>query len=437
MKIHNKLLTALILGMSLGIVFHAVGESSILSLISANILYPIGQIFLSLIFMVVVPMVFSALTIGVYELGRGSGLGKVAAKTFYYTVLASSASVLIGIGLVNYFKPGEGFKIEVAKDSLATNTTAFEIVQKNADSAKTFAQSIIDLIPKNPLASATQALDGEMIPLMVFALLFGFALALAHNKRSQTSSTATSSEPLLVIQFLEQIYEASMTIVEQTMKVAPFAVFAIVFNTAFKFGPQIFASLIFYVAVVLGGLLIQQFIVYSLLLKFIAKRSPSDFFRKCKDVYLYAFATASSNATLPRSLETADKKLRISPKISRFVLTIGSVANQNGTALFEGITVLFLAQVYGVDLSITQQTQVVLLSILAGIGTAGVPGGSLPLIMILLQQLNIPAEGIGLILGVDRFLDMCRTTLNVSGDLVIAALVDSKSSKNTEKLSTV
>jgi dicarboxylate/amino acid:cation (Na+ or H+) symporter, DAACS family len=143
-------------------------------------------------------------------------------------------------------------------------------------------------------------------------------------------------------------------------------------------------------------------------------------------VYLYAFATASSNATLPRALDTAENKLGLSPRISRFVLTVGSTGNQNGTALFEGLTVLFLAQGYAVDLSLTQQVQVVLMSILAGIGTAGVPGGSLPLIMILLQQVGIPAEGMGLILGVDRFLDMCRTTVNVSGDLVIAALVDER-----------
>jgi DAACS family dicarboxylate/amino acid:cation (Na+ or H+) symporter len=177
--------------------------------------------------------------------------------------------------------------------------------------------------------------------------------------------------------------------------------------------------------VVVLALLIQQFGVYSLLLK-MKGISPWRFFGACKEVYLYAFATASSNATLPRTLECAEHKLRLTPETSRFVLTVGATANQNGTALFEGITVLFLAQVYNIDLSLGQQIQVVLMSILAGIGTAGVPGGSLPLIMILLQQVGIPAEGIGIILGVDRFLDMCRTTLNVGGDLVISALVDDK-----------
>jgi DAACS family dicarboxylate/amino acid:cation (Na+ or H+) symporter len=162
------------------------------------------------------------------------------------------------------------------------------------------------------------------------------------------------------------------------------------------------------------------------MLKFIAKRSPWKFFSDCKEVMLYAFSTSSSNACLPKSIETAEHKLKLTPSISRFVLTVGATANQNGTALFEGVTVLFLAQVFHVDLSIAQQFQVVLMCIIAGIGTAGVPGGSLPMIMIIMNGVGIPGEGIALILGVDRFLDMCRTTLNVSGDLVIAALVDDK-----------
>jgi DAACS family dicarboxylate/amino acid:cation (Na+ or H+) symporter len=188
-------------------------------------------------------------------------------------------------------------------------------------------------------------------------------------------------------------------------------------------GYGVLLSLLLYVATVLTALLIQQFVVYSSALKILAKRNPWDFFKKCQDVYLYAFSTSSSNATLPKALEVAETRLKIPSHISRFVLTVGATANQNGTAIFEGITVLFLAQVYGIDLTVMQQIRVVLFSILAGIGTAGVPGGSLPLIMVLLQSVGIPSEGIGLVLGVDRFLDMCRTTINVSGDLVIAALV--------------
>ncbi len=210
------------------------------------------------------------------------------------------------------------------------------------------------------------------------------------------------------------------------MRLAPIAVFALVTSSVMRSGLQLVVSLSAYVGVALAAMLIQQFGVYTLLLKVFTKRNPFTFFSQCREVYLNAFATASSNATLPKSLECAEKELKISPDVSRFVLTVGSTANQNGTALFEGITVLFLAQVYSIDLTMGQQVHVVLMSILAGIGTAGVPGGSLPLIMILLQQVGIPPEGIALVLGVDRFLDMCRTTINVSGDLVIAAVVDPK-----------
>ena len=215
-----------------------------------------------------------------------------------------------------------------------------------------------------------------------------------------------------------------MRIVGWAMVIAPLAVFAIVFNTARTFGGDVFRAVLLYVVTVVVGLLVQQFIVYSAVLRVAARRSPLQFFRDCREVYLYAFSTASSNATLPLSLKTAETKLGISPRIARFVLTVGSTANQNGTALFEGVTLLFLAQVYGLDLTVGQQVRVMVMSIVAGIGTAGVPGGSLPMVLIVAQSVGIPAEGMGLILGVDRFLDMCRTAVNVSGDLVIATVVD-------------
>jgi DAACS family dicarboxylate/amino acid:cation (Na+ or H+) symporter len=377
---------------------------------------PIGQIFLRMLFMIVVPMVFSALILGVYELARHQGIGKVASKTLFYTIIASTFSVLIGIGLVNFLKPGVGFKID---SSLYEQTKSnIETISTNAKNSKKFTQALVEIIPKNPLDAAVRALDGEMLSLMFFALILGFAFYLYQKQEN--------IQELKIMGFLEEIFQASLKIVEIAMKLAPYAVFAIVFGTAFKFGLSIFESLFYFAGTVVLGLLIQQFVVYSLFLKFIAKRSPWKFFYDSKDVMMYAFSTSSSNACLPKSIETAEKKLDLTPAISRFVLTVGATANQNGTALFEGVTVLFLAQVFGVELNFTAQLQVVVMCIIAGIGTAGVPGGSLPLIMIIMNGVGIPAEGIALILGIDRFLDMCRTTLNVSGDLVIAALVDEK-----------
>jgi DAACS family dicarboxylate/amino acid:cation (Na+ or H+) symporter len=380
--------------------------------LSTHVLRPIGQIFLRTIFMIVVPMVFSALVIGVYELGRGRGLGKVAGRTLAFTFLLSTSSVLLGVALVNLLRPGVGARLGVA------GTADVQALRDNADAVKPLSDIIIELIPRNPLEAAVRALDGEMLALMVFALIFGVALSRAPQQ----------DERALLVRVLDQVFDACMRIVQFAMRFAPIAVFAIVFNTAFAFGTDVFASLLFYVITVVAGLLLQQFLVYSAVLKTMAGRSPAEFFRACREVYLYAFSTASSNATLPLSLDVAERKLRLPPRVSRFVLTVGSTANQNGTALFEGVTVLFLAQVYGLDLSLSEQLRVMVMSVVAGIGTAGVPGGSLPMVMIVAQSVGIPAEGMGLILGVDRFLDMCRTAVNVSGDLVIAAVVSRRTS---------
>ena len=418
MKLHVKLLIALLLGIVAGTILHTRPDVPGLTPVNAYLLQPLGQIFLRLIFMIVVPMVFSALVLGVYELGRRHGLGRVAGKTLMFTVIASAISVAIGIGLVNLLRPGSGFQINA--QTISEQSTALGTIESAAAASKPWSQVIVELVPRNPLDSAVKALDGEMLPFMVFSLIFGFGLSLATRRREGDN---------VLIGVLEQLFATCMKIVDLAMALAPFAVFAIIFNTAFRFGYEVFASLFAYVATVVAGLLLQQFVVYSLLLRMIAGRSPLKFFAACREVYLYAFSTASSNATLPLALETAEQKLRLPPNISRFVLTVGSTANQNGTALFEGITVLFLAQVYGITLTTAQQLQVMVMSVVAGIGTAGVPGGSLPLVMIVVQSVGIPAEGMGLILGVDRFLDMCRTTVNVSGDLVIAALVSGRQPK--------
>ncbi len=403
------LLVALVLGIVVGALLHpfkdAQGWAWLTPLIS-NWIAMIGQVFLRLIFMIVVPLVVSALMIGAYELGTGRGMGRVFAKTLGCTVLASGAAVLIGVSLVNFFRPGDGANLEA--------TQSPDRVLQAAAAAKPAHQALLDLIPRNPLDSAVRALDGEIISLMVACLILGVAMS-SPGVREVAGRT--------LVPLLEQVFAVCIKVVEYAMVLAPAGVFSLVLKQVFENGLEVFSTLFGYVAVVIAALLIQQFVVYPLMLIFLARRSPWKFFKDCREVYLYAFSTSSSNATLPKALETAENRLDIPSRISRFVLTIGATANQNGTALFEGITVLFLAQVYQVELSLSQQLVVVLMSIMAGIGTAGVPGGSLPLIVILMQTVGVPAEGIALILGVDRILDMCRTTVNVSGDLVIAAVV--------------
>jgi DAACS family dicarboxylate/amino acid:cation (Na+ or H+) symporter len=318
---------------------------------------------------------------------------------------------LIGITLVNFFRPGVGVDPGVRAELSLTFAAGSKTAIENAQKAQHWTDGLLSLIPRNPLAAAVQALEGEMLALMVFAVFFGVALAVIRRDRES------------LIGVLEGIQRVSMRIVDWAMALAPFGVAALLFSLTARSGFAVIPRLGGYVGIVVGGLAIQMFVVYSGILKFLARVPPVEWFFRCREVILTAFSTASSNATLPTTLRTADEKLGVPPRIGNFVLTVGATGNQNGTALFEGVTVLFLAQVFGVNLTLGQQITVVAMSILAGVGTAGVPGGSLPLIVIVLQTVGIPPEGIGIILGVDRFLDMCRTVLNVTGDLVCATFV--------------
>ncbi len=409
-----KILTGLVVGTLIGLLCHFLApDSPSVELFIVNVAQPAGQLFLRLIFMIVVPLVFSSLVLGIVELGDFRSVGRVGAKTLAYTIVASITSVVIGLGLVTFFKPGVGLDPAIAQRFLGDKSKSAKVIEQAA-AAKSIPDALLSLIPKNPLHSAVQALEGEMVSMMVFALIFGAALVLVRGDKR--------ADPLFGV--LETIRDASLKVVDFAMAVAPIGVAGLMFAMTARFGWGMLLVLGKYVLVVILGLLIQQFVVYGALLRWVGKRSPWQFFIGCREVIITAFSTASSNATLPTSIRVAENELGIDRRIANFVLTIGSTANQNGTALFEGVTILFLAQVFGVELTVGQQITVLFMSVVAGIGTAGVPGGSIPLIVIVLQSVGVPAEGIGIILGVDRLLDMSRTVLNVTGDLVAAALVD-------------
>lgn len=417
-----QLLVGFLSGAALGLAAWAwFQDSSWLTPLVTEVMQPIGQIFLRMIFAAVVPLVFSALVIGVFEMGNFKSLGRISIKTLLYTIVASSISVMVGIILVTWLKPGENFDASLIASTKMNGLSS--AVVENAQHAKSFVQILVELIPRNPLDTATRALDGEMLSLMVFALIFGSALLSVKGGRT--------GDPL--VRVIEGIRDVSMKIVDFAMAFAPLGIFALTFSLCSVFGWNLLFSLSKYVGVVLLGLAFQQIVVYGILLAVFARKSIWTFLRETREVTLTAFSTASSNATLPVSLRVAEHSLRLNKRVSNFVLTIGATANQNGTALFEGVTVLFLAQVFGVTLSLTQQVTVMMMSVIAGIGTAGVPGGSLPLIVIVLQSVGIPPEGIGLVLGVDRFLDMCRTVLNVSGDLVAATIVSATEPELTDE----
>ena len=409
---HTKILLGLVTGLAGGLLVHAfAGGEPWVEWTVRNVAYPVGQLFLRLIFMIVVPLVFSSLVLGVLELGGVHKLGRVGLITLAYTVIVSGISVAIGIVLVNVFHPGRGVDATVRAQLEGAFLTQSQTAIDSAKQAKPWTDALLSLIPRNPFAAAVDALSGEMLALMIFAVFFGVALAYVRKEQEA------------LVEVLEGIQRVSMRIVDWAMALAPYGVAALMFSLTARSGFAVIPRLGGYVAVVVGGLAIQMFVVYSGILKLLARVPPVEWFFRCREVILTAFSTASSNATLPTSLQTASEKLGIAPRIGNFVLTVGATGNQNGTALFEGVTVLFLAQVFDVHLTLGQQITVVGMSILAGVGTAGVPGGSLPLIVIVLQTVGIPPEGIGIILGVDRFLDMCRTVLNVVGDLVCATFV--------------
>jgi dicarboxylate/amino acid:cation (Na+ or H+) symporter, DAACS family len=416
MPLHNRILLGLTIGVVTGVASNiALGPAHpTVQWIITQITNPIGQLFLRLLLLTVVPLVFASLVSGIAGIGDVRKLGRVGLKSFAYTFAISAISVVIALTAANVIRPGKRVAPETAAAVQAKYGADAAQRAAAAQAASTDApllQVIKTLVPSNPLAAAA-ADPPNMLHVMFFALLLGVALTLVPE---------ATGAPLL--HFMESLAAVSTRIIELIMHVAPWAIACLLFSNTASFGLDLLSALLWYMATVLGGLAIHMFGVYSLALRWLAHVSPLDFFRRIRTVMLTAFATSSSNATLPTSLKVGVENLGIPPQINTFVLTIGATANQNGTALYEGVTVLFLAQLAGVELSIGQQIMVAYLAILGGIGTAGVPSGSIPFIVVVLATVGINPALIAMILGVDRILDMCRTTLNVVGDLTVAAYV--------------
>jgi DAACS family dicarboxylate/amino acid:cation (Na+ or H+) symporter len=397
-----RMLLGLALGAALGVGAHALLPDA--PALEALVRYgtePAGRIFLRLLFMLVIPLLVSALALGVSGLGETHRLGRVGLRMLAYTVAVSSIAVAIGVLLVNWIEPGVGLAPEL-RERLAAAPAA-------PAAGPTGVDFLVELVPANPVQAMAA---GNMLAVMVFALFLGVGLAAVRTPAARRLEEA-----------LAGLFDVAMWLLQLVLRAAPIGVACLVFTMTARTGAGVFAQLGAYVAVVLAALAIQMFGVYSLSVAWLGGTSPLRFFRAVRPAAATAFATASSNATLPTALWVADHELGLPSHVSRFVLTIGSTANQNGTALFEGVTVLFLAQLFGVELAIGQQLVVVGVCILGGIGTAGVPAGSLPVVAMILGMIGVPPEGIGLVLGVDRFLDMCRTTINVVGDLAAAVVV--------------
>jgi Na+/H+-dicarboxylate symporter len=410
LPLHTRILIGGLLGAVAGILAYLFARDSPgLQSFITYVTGPIGRIFLNLLFMLVIPLIFSALVLGVAGMGDPRALGRIGLKSLLYTICVSAIAVLIGISLVNTLRPGDAISPElkqrlevVAAQRVATQTAP-------ATPPKSGIDMLVDIVPRNPVKSAA---EGDMLGVMFFSLMVGIGLALVRTPAALRFQEA-----------VEGLLDISMRLIDMVIAFAPIGVAALLFNLTAQLGYDVLGQLARYVGVVLLALAIHQFVVYSLAVKVLGGMSPRTFFKGIQEAMVTAFSTSSSNATLPTALRVAEDNLRLPPNVSRFVLTIGATMNQNGTALFEGVTVLFLAQFYGIPLTLTQQAMVVGICILGGIGTAGVPSGSIPVVAMILGLVGIPPEGIGLILGVDRLLDMCRTVLNVSGDLAAAVVV--------------
>jgi len=416
LSLHAKILIGAVLGAGAGGAAYLIfkdnpattetNEAGALRWVINYIATPVGDIFLNLLFMLVLPLMFAALVLGISEYKDLRQLGNIGLKTLAYTIVVSMIAVFIGIAAVNLIRPGDGISDEVRAKLMAE--TSSELAKSQA-SAKTGVQLIVDIVPRNPIKAAA---ENNFLGWMFFAVMIGVGICLV-----QTPATAHFRTTI------EGLFEICMRLIGLVIALAPIGVCALLFRMTATFGWDMLVQLAKYGGVVLLALAIHQFVVYPLIIRLVARRSPMQFFRDIQEAMVTAFSTSSSNATLPTAIKVAEENLKLPPRVSRFVLTVGATANQNGTALFEGITVLFLAQFYGVHLGLGQQFIVVLMCILGGIGTAGVPSGSLPVIAIICGMVGIPPEGIGMIFGVDRFLDMCRTVLNVTGDLTAAVVV--------------
>ncbi len=398
------------LGLVLGLLVHvtAGAEADWVQAFTTWVTTPASRLFLNLIFMLIVPLLFSALVMGIAEMGDIRALGRIGWKTLAYTVVLSGVAVLLGLLLVNAFKPGAGVDPALAQQLLVQNAERSREIVASVDTQPRGMDMVLSIVPSNVVQAASE--NGSILALMFFAVMFGIGLVLTPSENTG-----------ILKRGIEGVFEISMTLIGLVIRLAPYAVACFMFNLAAIFGFDLLVRLGAYVGVVVLALALHMFGTYSLAVRMVG-RSPLKFFRDIQEAAVMAFSTASSNATLPTALRVADE-MGLPPKVSRFVLTVGATANQNGTALFEGVTVLFLAQFFGVDLTLGQQFMVMLVCILGGIGTAGVPSGSLPVVALICAMVGVDPIGIGLILGVNHFLDMCRTTVNVTGDLAIAALV--------------
>ena len=386
LKLHSQILLGIVVGVILGL---TLGER-------ATLLAPIGKAFIALLKMLIMPLILASIVMGIVSIGDARNLGRLGAKTFVYYLTTTFLATFIGLALVNLLKPGVGI-------SLGTPGPP-----PTHGSPPSLLSIIMDMIPSNIFRALAQ---DKVLSTILFSILLGSAL----------NATRERSAPLITL--FDAFNEVMMKLTQWIMALAPLGVLALMATTVGKLGLSVFKPLALYMLTVLAGLGIHAILILPLLLTLLGRYSPRRFFQAMLSALATAFSTASSAATLPVTMECLEKEARIPNQVVSFVVPLGATVNMDGTALYEAVAALFIAQAYGVTLTLPQQLTVSLTATLASIGAAAIPGAGLVTMVIVLKAVNLPVEGIGMILAVDRILDMCRTTVNVWGDACGSAII--------------
>lgn len=397
-KLHTKILIGLLLGVAVGLIL---GEK-------ARLIEPVGTIFLRLISMIVVPLVLVSLMLGTASVGNIKKVGRMGAKTLAYFTVTTVIAITIGLLVANIAKPGLGLDKEIQEDLTKSYESKAQIGLERLEEKPSTVEILVDIVPTNPIKAL---IEGNMLQVIFLGLLFGMVLTMIKREKSET-----------LINFLDALNDAIIEVVHVAMKLAPFGVFALIAGVVGQFGMNILVTLLKYALAVIGGLMIYTFTFNTLSVAFLGKMNPLRFYRGIKDAMIIAFSTSSSNATLPVAMDSLEH-MGITRKFSSFVMPLGATINMDGTALYQGVSAVFIAQIYGLPLTIGDQLTIVLMATLASIGAAGVPTAGIVTLVVVLKQIGIPLEGLALILGVERILDMCRTTTNVIGNMACSVVI--------------
>ena len=410
MQLYTKILIGLVAGAVVGLAANLADIGWLRETLAS--LEVVGTAFIRLITMIVIPLVVASLMVGTASLGDIRKLGRIGSKTLVYYLLTTAIAVSIGLGVSNLFQPGSSVDPQT-RDQLAAQfeSEAAGKMQMAAESPS-LKDVLLNLIPRNPVQAAAEF---DLLPLIFFSVVFGAAVSLLPREQKGA-----------VMSFFEGVNGASMIVIGWVMKLAPYAVFALIGSIVAQFGLDLLRSLLIYSLVVILGLLLHMFGTISVMVRLAAGLNPISFFRRIVAAPIFGFSTSSSSATLPVTMRTAEEKLGVSKQVSSFVLPLGATINMDGTALYQAVAVMFIAQIYNIPLDLSAQLTIVLTATLASIGTAGVPSAGIIMLIVVLQSVGLGDKveaGIALILGVDRILDMLRTSVNVTGDLSCSAFI--------------